>query len=169
MNTLNHEIARTNGLLPTLNRGFGGVISALGTMSPAAGNAARSVSTVATGLRAAGVAAGAAVGIVGGVALGFTALSVAALAAGAAMAGPVDAMNLLIGKLNASSGSMESAKVLYADTVAIANRLGVAVGDVGSAMARFAGVGKDIGLANSDVSSLTETFLKLGKVSGQTA
>lgn len=36
-------------------------------------------------------------------------------------------------------------------------------------MARFAGVGKDIGLANADVAGLTETFLKLGKVSGQTA
>lgn len=57
---------------------------------------------------------------------------------------------------------------MYAETVTIANRLGVAVNDVGTAMVRFTGVGKDIGLTNSDVAGLTETFVKLGRVSGQT-
>lgn len=106
MNQLGSEMAAANGLLPTLNRGFGGMISALGTLSPAAGSAARDIGAISTGLKAAGVAAGAAIGVVGGVALGIGAIGVAAIAAGAAMAKPVDAMNLLVGKLNAATGSM---------------------------------------------------------------
>lgn len=35
-------------------------------------------------------------------------------------------------------------------------------------MARFASVGRDLGLANADVANLTETFLKAGRIFGQT-
>lgn len=46
--------------------------------------------------------------------------------------------------------------------------MGVSVETVGSAMARFASVGRDLGLVNADVANLTETFLKAGRIFGQT-
>lgn len=179
MGGLNHELAATNGLLPTLNRGFGSLSAQLGALASGAsvvggnfGAMAGSFATMTSGAaRASGALAGLAAGATALVLVPMTvaAIGAAILVAGAATADATDRFNGMIGKLNAATGSMTSANALFAETFNIAQRLGVAVGDVGGAMGRFAALGKDIGLSNAEVSGLVETFLKLGKVSGQTA
>ncbi|WP_413206995.1 tape measure protein [Rhodospirillum sp. A1_3_36] len=96
----------------------------------------------------------------------ITASAVAAGAAISKIAKAGDEYNKAVGKIAASTGSLNSAKAVFDQLAAVSSKTGVAMKDTAGSFVRFSIAAKQIGATNNEVIRLVETVQKLGAVSG---
>lgn len=182
MTRLNHEIAKTGGLLPVLNRGFSGTIAAVNALGSAYSSAGGQLGIALTGFSALAVRASdgaqsttAFSGSLRTLASG-AALATAGVAAVAAVTWTVakatteahDKVTMLQQRFTVLSGSAEGGQVAFAALVKSANTMGVSIEDGAQAMSRFILAGRNIGLTTQDAGLMADTFLKMGRIVGAT-
>lgn len=182
MGALNSELARTNGLLPNLSRGFSGTIGAINALGSSYRGAGAGVGVAVSGLanlaqRASAGAEG--VSFLAGslrILTSATALTVAGVAAVAAGIWTVasatteahDKVSLLTQRFAVLAGSAEAGQTAFASLVTSANQMGIGLEDGAQAFSRFILAGREIGITTKEATGLADTFLKLGRIGGST-